>query len=90
MRAVAAQRKSKTRRVTNPDETPRRPSPPHSGLVQLVLDKARPAKLLGLARLNPIQAAVAGKIARTDGFSTYESHTSYILRYGPHIFHRTR
>jgi hypothetical protein len=40
-----------------------------------------------LARKNPIQ--VAGKIARTDSFSTYKSHTSHILRFGTHIFHKT-
>ena len=39
--------------------------------------------------LNPIQAVLAGKIARTDGFSTYKSHTSHIIRSGTHIFHKT-
>jgi integrase len=40
--------------------------------------------------LNPIQAVLAAKGARTGYFSTYESHTSHILHAGPHIFHRTR
>jgi integrase len=40
--------------------------------------------------LNPIQAAPAGKVARTDHFSTYESHTSHILRSRPHKIHRFR
>ena len=42
MRALAAQRKSKSRRVTNPDETPQRPCPPQSGLVQHLI-RARTA-----------------------------------------------
>src|SRR5262249_19639135 len=40
--------------------------------------------------LNPIQAAPAVKVARAGGFSTYESHTSHVLRCRTHIFHRTR
>jgi len=39
--------------------------------------------------LNPIQAVPAGQVAKADDFSTYESHTSYILRPGTHIFHKT-
>src|SRR5262245_15151733 len=34
-----------------------------------------------LMRLNPIQAAPAWKVAKAGDFSTYESHTSHILRF---------
>ena len=43
-----------------------------------------------LARLNPIQAAPTVKVARTGCFSTYKSHTSYILLGGTHKIHRFR
>jgi hypothetical protein len=38
--------------------------------------------------LNPIQQVAGRKIARASRFTAYKSHTSYILRGGPHRIHR--
>jgi hypothetical protein len=39
-------------------------------------------------RLNPIQAVAGRKVARASRFTAYRSHTSHILRFGPHKIHR--
>jgi hypothetical protein len=58
------------------------PARNEKGLPQLTVTtslKCRGDSIRTSELLNPIQAAVAGKIARTDGFSTYKSHTFHNL-----------
>ena len=40
--------------------------------------------------LNPIQAVHVEKIAKIAAETTYRFHTSHILRFGTHNFHRSR